>query len=81
MDEEQKDLKYFTAVLGRMGYSVRAIMDYREAEACVERERFDFTVVSPGSPSFEAHRLVQLTLARHRHTPEVVLTRCLEMNC
>ena len=34
-----------------------------------------------GSPAFESHDLVQLTLARDRHTPVVVLTRCLEMNC
>ena len=81
LDEDEKDLKYFTTLLERMAYSVRAITDYQEAEGCVEREPFDFIVVSPGSRSFAAHRLVELTLARHRHTPEVVLTRCLEMNC
>jgi DNA-binding NtrC family response regulator len=37
--------------------------------------------VSQGSPAFETHRLVQLTLARNRHTPVVVLTRSLEMSC
>ena len=47
----------------------------------MEHEPFDFIVVSPGSPTFAAHRLVELTLARHQHTPVVVLTRCLEMNC
>ena len=37
--------------------------------------------MSQGSPAFETHDLVQLTLARNRHTPVVVLTRCLEMSC
>jgi DNA-binding NtrC family response regulator len=37
--------------------------------------------VNQGSPAFEAHHLVELILARDRHTPVVVLTRCLEMNC
>jgi FixJ family two-component response regulator len=37
--------------------------------------------VSQGSPAFETRNLVQLTLARDRHKPVVVLTRCLEMKC
>jgi DNA-binding NtrC family response regulator len=81
VDEDKKDLKHFTTLLGRMGYSVRAFMNYREAEGCLEYEHFDFVIVSQGSPAFESHDLVQLTLARDRHTPVVVLTRCVEMNC
>ena len=37
--------------------------------------------MNQGSPAFEAHHLVELILARDRHTPVVVLTRCLEMKC
>jgi DNA-binding NtrC family response regulator len=81
VDEDEKDLKHFTTLLGRMGYSVRAFVNYREAEGCLEHEHFDFVIVSQGSPAFETHDLVQLTLARDRHTPVVVLTRYLEMNC
>jgi len=81
VDEDEKDLKHFTTLLGRMGYSVRAFMNYREAERCLEYEHFDFVIVSQGSPAFESHDLVQLTLARARYTPVVVLTRCVEMKC
>jgi two-component system phosphoglycerate transport system response regulator PgtA len=81
VDGDEKDLKYFTTLLGRMGYSVRAFANYQEAEGCLERERFDSVIVSQGSPAFEAHRLLELTLARDRHTPVLVLTRCLEMHC
>ena len=81
VDEDEKDLKYFITLLGRMGYSVRAFLNYREAEGCLEHEHFDFVIVSQGSPAFETRALVQLTLARDRHKPVVVLTRCLEMNC
>jgi DNA-binding NtrC family response regulator len=56
-------------------------MDPREAEGSLEQEHFDFVIVSQGSPAFETHDLVQLSLARDRHTPVVVLTRCLEMKC
>ena len=74
-------MKHFTTLLGRMGYSVRAFLNYREAEVCLEHEHFDFVIVSQGSPAFETRDLVQLTLARDRHKPVVVLTRCLEMKC
>ena len=81
VDEDAEDLKYFTTLLGRMGYSARAFTYYQEAEGCLEHEHFDFAIVGQGSPAFESHDLVQLTLARDRHTRVVVLTRCLEMNC
>ena len=81
VDEDEKDLKYFTTLLKRMGYSVRAFKDYREAAGCLEHEHFDFAIVSQGSPAFETHDLVRLTLARDRYAPVVVLTRCLEINC
>jgi DNA-binding NtrC family response regulator len=81
VDEDEKDLKHFTTLLGRMGYSVRAFVNHWEAEGCLEHEHFDFVIASQGSPAFETHHLVELTLARDRHTPVLVLTRCLEMKC
>jgi DNA-binding NtrC family response regulator len=81
VDEDEKDLKYFTTLLGRMGYSVRAFTNYQESEGYLEHEHFDFVIVSQGSPAFETRPLLELTLERNRHTPVVVLTRCLEMNC
>jgi len=81
VDEDQRDLKYFTTLLGCMGYSVRALANYQKAEECLEREHFDAVIVNQGSPAFEARHLMELTLAGNRHTPVVVLTRCVEMNC
>ena len=78
LDDDEKDVKYFTSLLEGLAYSVRAFANYQEAEECLEHEPFEFIVVSP---AFEAHRLMELTLARRRHTPRVLLTRCLEMNC
>jgi len=78
LGDDEKDVKYFTALLENLAYSVRAFTNYQEAEGCLEHEPFHFIVVSP---AFEAHRLIELTLARSRHTPAVFLTRCLEMNC
>jgi len=81
VDEDDKDLKYFTTLLARMGYSFQAFANHREAAGCLEHEHFDFVIVSQGSPAFETQPIVELILARDRHTPLVVLTRCLEMKC
>ena len=81
VDEDAKDLRHFTTLLRLLGYSVQAFMNYREAERCLEHEHFDFVIVSQISLAFETRRLVEFALARDRHTPVVVLTRCLEMNC
>jgi DNA-binding NtrC family response regulator len=35
VDEDEKDLKHFTTLLGRMGYSVRTFLNYRKAEGCL----------------------------------------------
>lgn len=52
--EDAKDLKYFTTFLERMGYSVRAFTNYREAEVCLEHEHFDAVVVRQESPEGSA---------------------------
>jgi two-component system phosphoglycerate transport system response regulator PgtA len=81
VDEDEKDLDYFGPLLCHLGYAVRPFASYQEAESCLEHDHFDFVIVNQGSPAFEARRLVELALTRSRHTPVVVLTRCLEMNC
>ena len=78
LDDDEYELQHFTTLLERMAYAVRAFTNYQEAAGCLDHEPFDFIVVSP---AFEAHLLKELTLVPNRHTPEVVLTRCLEMDC
>jgi DNA-binding NtrC family response regulator len=78
LDDDEDHLQHFATLLERMAYAVRAFTNYQEAETCLDHEPFDFIVVSP---AFEAHILKELTLRYSRYEPEVVLTRCLEMNC
>jgi two-component system OmpR family response regulator len=81
VDADPKDLQYYTALLWHLGYVVRAFTSYQEAERCLLREPIDIVIVNQGSPAFEAHRLLELVLARNRRTPVVVLTHCLDMGC
>ncbi|MBZ5669397.1 MAG: response regulator [Acidobacteriia bacterium] len=81
VDEDGNDLRYYTALLWRLGYVVRPFASYQEAESCLQREPIDFIMVNQGSPAFEARGLVERALARNRRTPVVVLTHCLDMSC
>ena len=81
VDADPKDLQYYTALLWHLGYVVRSFASYQEAESCLLCEPIDIVIVNQGSVAFEAHRLLELVLARNRRTPVVVLTRCLDMGC
>ena len=81
VDSDRKDLHYYTALLWHLGYVVRPFANYQEAEHCLEREPIDFVILNQGGPTFEAHRLLELVLARNRRTPVVVLTHSLDMHC
>ena len=77
VDEDSKDLLYFTRLLECMSYSVRAFRNYREAVGCLEHGNFDLVIVSEGGAASERHYLVDFTTGRERYTPLVVLTSCL----
>jgi two-component system, OmpR family, response regulator len=81
VDPDREDLQYYAALLWHLGYVVRPFANYREAEHCLEREPIDIVIVNQGSPAFEAHRILELAVARNRRTPVVVLTHCLDMRC
>ena len=80
VDEDTNDLKYFAALLERMDYSVWAFSNHRDAERCLADGCFDLVIVSQSDSGIETRRLVEFTLARGRHTPVVVLGRCLDVN-
>jgi two-component system response regulator HydG len=79
VDDDAKDLKHFSTLLGRLGYSVQAFADHRQAEASLEHGYFDLVLICQGSPVLEMHRLTRFTVGRNRYTPVVVLTRCPEI--
>jgi two-component system response regulator FlrC len=81
VDEDGNDLRYYTALLWRLGYVVRPFASYQEAETCLQREPIDFILVNQGSPAFESRVLVEHALERNRRTPVAVLTHSLHMGC
>jgi DNA-binding NtrC family response regulator len=81
VDPDEKDLRFYTEVVHRLGFDVRSFTNYQEAARCLEEESVDFVIVNQGTAAFEARGLVERALARNHHTPVVVLAHCLDMGC
>ena len=81
VDEDFRDLEYYRSILLQRGYEVRVIGSYSEAEQCLRKEVFDFVIVGQGSNAFEGRPVVERALEIDRHTPVVVLARCLYISC
>lgn len=81
MDEDCGDLQLYCTVLRQEGYEVQACRSYAEGTRCLESGTFDFVVVCQGSRAFEGRSLLEQVMTIDRHTPVLVLTRAVDMNC
>ena len=81
VDESVRDLQYYAAILQWQGHEVRSAPSYTEGWRALDKERFDFVIVSQGSRQFEGRAVVQRAIEIERRLPVLVLTDCLDMGC
>jgi DNA-binding NtrC family response regulator len=81
VDDNLEDLRWCSAILEREGYEVDACRSYEIGAAHAAVGRYDFVVVGQGGPNFEGQAVVKQATEMNRHTPVLVVTRCLEMRC
>ena len=81
VDEEEGDLRVIRLILEGQGLEVFTCTTFEAGIQCLEREPFDFVVVSQGSQAFEGRRVLDRAMQLDRRRPVLVLTRCSEMNC
>lgn len=81
VEDDVRDLSYSWGVLQAHGCDVVACASHKEALRYLEFGGFEFIMVSQGSYAFEGRCVLERAIGIDRHTPVVVLTRCLEMNC
>lgn len=81
VDESPRDLQYYAAILQGQGHEVRAVPSYAEGWLALEKEHFDFIIVSQGSREFEGRVLLQRATEIERHLPVLILTDSLDMGC
>ena len=81
VEEDSRDLRYYTAILEQHGYEVNGCPSYAEGLRSLGGGSFDFIIVSQGSRAFEGRTLLERVLTIDRRTPVLVLTRCVDMGC
>jgi len=74
VDEDRKDLSYYSAILTLAGYEVRGISSFSDGAAFLEQERFDLVIVSQGGAAFEGQAVLARAIELDRRTPVLVLT-------
>lgn len=80
VDDNPNDLRWCSAILEREGYAVSACSCYEEGAARAAGH-YDFIVVNQGGPNFEGQAVIKQATEQNRHTPVLVVTRCLDMHC
>jgi DNA-binding response OmpR family regulator len=81
VEDNVDDLNYFCTVLRAQGCDAIACASHDEALLCLQGSSFEFIVLTQGSCTFEGRRVLERAIEIDRHTPVLVLTRCLEMSC
>ena len=81
VDENWRDLRYYAGILQGQGHEVRVVPSYAEGWLALDKEHFDFVIVSQGSRAFEGRVLLQHAIEIERRLPVLVLTDCLDMGC
>lgn len=79
--EDQEELKCYSAVLRRHGFSVTSMDSYAQAASCVRNTAFDLILVSQGGPTFKGRSVVEHAVGRDRQTPVLVITHFVDFNC
>jgi len=81
VDEDAGDLRILRLILEGQGLEVFTCTTYEAGIQCLKTEPFDFVVVSQGTQAFEGRRVLDSAMQLDRHTPVLVVTRCMDMQC
>lgn len=81
VDEDAKDLEYYSGVLRYLGYEVRPENSYARAAASLGREPFDLVIVDQGGADFEGRSVLTRAVEVDNRVPVLVLTRTVDADC
>jgi len=81
VDEDRRDLQYYSRILELGGFEVQRVASYEEGVACLLRENFDLAVVGQEGPEFVGRPLVVQAAQADPGVPVLVLTRFVNWDC
>ena len=79
VDPEANDLERNLQYLRERGFVVCACGSYEEGARSLKGKYFDMVIVDQGGPAFEGEFVLQLSMARNRKVPVLVLARHCDM--
>jgi DNA-binding NtrC family response regulator len=77
--EELGDLSAHRAFLETFGYQVCVCSSQEQAVRSLQSEVFDFVLLNQASPRLDWRGVLEHAIAIDRHTPVLVVTRCIDM--
>src|SRR5574338_195268 len=75
VDPETRDRECYARYLRERGFAVCACGSYEEGARSLEDKHFDMVIVDQGSPAFEGELVLEMSVARNRKVPVLVLAR------
>jgi DNA-binding response OmpR family regulator len=78
--EDPSDLRFYCNILTQRGYRVQTCNSYQQGVDCLEKDLFDFVIVSQGTPRFEGSCVLKRATEINRSQPVLVVARCVDMN-
>jgi len=79
VDDDPRDLEYYSVILRTRGCEVVSCASYSEAAARLGSDVLDFVIVNQGGPTFEGRAVLERAIEIDRYMPTLVLTRCVQM--
>lgn len=81
VSEDGGDLLSYSSMLTALGHSVEMCSSYQAGARRIDESEFDLVVLCQGTSAFEGRRVLEHNAERPRHTPIVVVARCLDVHC
>jgi DNA-binding NtrC family response regulator len=81
IDDELKDLEYYSKILRGLGHEVVTCPSYVQGIRLLQREPFNLIVTSQGGSGLEGLSVLDSAMEVDRGTPVLVLARCLNLDC
>jgi two-component system response regulator GlrR len=75
VDPETNDRERYARYLRERGFAVCVCSSYEEGARSLEGKKFDMVIVDQGSPAFEGELVLEMSVARNRKVPVLVLAR------
>jgi DNA-binding NtrC family response regulator len=81
ISQDHEDLLSYSRTLVALGCEVEMCSSYERGTRRMEEGNFELVLLSQDSPAFEGRCVLERNAELTRHTPILVVARCLDVHC